>query len=122
MLIFNTNSLPFDGAFTEQDKSISQKLLTLWTSFVHNGHKPDVDKFNWIPLNDVDKSMLEISSSGLNMVPVDYDILNYWAQNIWSKIPPRIHLKQKKFLWQFNSTNSRENSNKFSTKPINDEL
>ena len=122
MLIFNTNSLPFDGAFTEQDKSISKKLLTLWTSFVHNGHKPDVHKFNWIPLNDVDKSMLEISSSGLNMVPVDYDILNYWAQNIWSKIPPRIHLKQKKFLWQFNSTSSRENSNKFSTKPINDEL
>ena len=96
--------------------------MTLWTSFVHNGHKPDVQKFNWIPLNDEDKSVLEISSSGLNMVPVNYDILNYWAQNIWTKIPPRIHLRQKKFLWQFNTTNSRENSNTFSTKPMNDEL
>ena len=81
LLIFNTNSLPFDGAFTEQDKKVSQHLLTLWTDFVKNEPLK-----NWTRLNRNNPKRLEISTQGLNIIDIDSDLERFWTQHIWPKI------------------------------------
>ena len=102
VLIFNTNSLPFDGAFTQQDKIVSKNLLKLWTNFMKNGQNPSLTNFSWTPLNDEPK-LCEISSQGLKMIPINYDTLKFWSENIWAKIPPKISLHHKKVSWKFDS-------------------
>merc|ERR1712156_50990 len=67
LLIFNTNSLPFDGAFTDEDKTVSRNLLTLWTDFVKTGKQP-CSLSCWTPLNKDNQQRLEIGTNGLNMI------------------------------------------------------
>ena len=97
-MIFNTNSLPFDGAFTENDKKISKTLLQLWTNFVKNGRDPSLSNFKWIPLNEK-LVKLEIATKGLSMVPINYDLLKFWYTKIWPKFPPKMY-SQKNFNWK----------------------
>ena len=77
LLIFNTNSLPFDGAFTLKDQNVSKNLLKLWTDFVKNESIP-----HWFPLSKDNLRRLEISSYGLQMIPTDKAMLNFWTNNI----------------------------------------
>ena len=100
-MIFNTNSLPFDGAFTENDKKISKTLLQLWTNFVKNGQNPSLPdgNFKWIPLNEKKLVKLDIGTKGLAMVPINYDLLKFWYRKIWPKFPPKMY-SQKKFTWK----------------------
>lgn len=86
LLIFNANYLPFDGAYTEQDRRVSQHLLRLWTNFVKNGHNPGS---TWIPLG---RQRLEIGSQGLKMVDLDTPLMHFWSSKIWPLLPPQIAL------------------------------
>ena len=98
LMIFNTNSLPFDGAFTENDKKISRTLLQLWTNFVKNGHNPSLPNFKWIPLNEKHVK-LDIDTRGLSMVPINYNLLKFWYTNIWPEFPPKMY-SQNIFNWK----------------------
>ena len=81
LLIFNTNSLPFDGAFTPKDKNVSRNLLKLWTDFVKNGTLQ-----HWVPLSKENLRRMEISSHGIQMIPNDRVMLNFWTNEIWPLI------------------------------------
>ena len=98
LMIFNTNSLPFDGAFTENDKKISRTLLQLWTNFVKNGHNPSLPNFKWIPLNEKHVK-LDIDTRGLSMVTINYNLLKFWYTNIWPEFPPKMY-SQNIFNWK----------------------
>lgn len=80
LLIFNTNSLPFDGAYNENDKMVSKTLLKLWTDFV-------INPFNFTTnLKPSDNQRLEISSKGLALIDQDIDLFKFWNLEIWPKI------------------------------------
>ena len=83
LLIFNTNSLPFDGAFTSKDQNVSRNLLMLWTDFVKNGSS---NIQHWFPLTPDNLQRMEISTNGIQMIPNDKVMLNFWTNQIWPLI------------------------------------
>ena len=82
LLIFNTNSLPFDGAFTEADKNVSKILLSLWTDFVHNNQMTP----SWPDLKQSNNAKLVIGTHNMQMEATDEDSKQFWTQAIWPKI------------------------------------
>ena len=81
-MIFNTNSLPFDGAFTDQDKKVSRNLLELWTNFTKLGQNGP----EWTPLKVDNQQRLAISSKGPDMISLDENLVQFWNDEIWPKI------------------------------------
>ena len=86
LLIFNTNSLPFDGAFTFKDQNVSRNLLTLWTDFVKNGRTSNIQQ--WLPLTPDNLQRMEIRANGIQMIPHDKVMLKFWTDQVWPLIKP----------------------------------
>lgn len=89
-----------DGAYTDEDKVVSAKLLTLWTDFVKNGQsptpasKPQELEVQWLPVTS--EMRLEIGTKELKMVPRDLDLASFWAQNVWPYVPPLMSQRTSK--------------------------
>ena len=85
--------MPFDGAFTLEDKQVSKHLLTLWTDFVKTGKEPCGC---WTPLTQDNQQRLEIGTKGLNMIPIDEELHEFWINNIWPKLIGNLAQKSDK--------------------------
>lgn len=95
-MLFEAKVLRTSTTVTEEDKDVSQRLLTMWTQFAKH-HNPTPNEGTWTKLNSKLPRFLDIGSNeSIMKYPGDYkERMQEWS-DIWSKVPPLMsHRKSK---------------------------